>query len=68
MPTLGDVPNHESTPRALAKWTDWSCNYLGVLFLTRTFDVMSPRQCSENEVKLNSLWAVDIHDLFGFFI
>ena len=31
----------------------------------RTLDVMSPRHCGENEMKLNSLWAVDIHDLFG---
>jgi hypothetical protein len=33
----------------------------------RTFDVMSPRHCDEFELKFNSLWAVDIHDLLGFF-
>ena len=35
------------------------------LFITPTFDVMSPRHCDKKEMKLISLWAVDIHDLFG---
>lgn len=29
---------------------------------------MSPRHCGKYELKLISLWAVDIHDLIGFFL
>ena len=35
------------------------------LHFDRTFDVMSPRHCDENELNLNGLWAVDIHDLLN---
>jgi len=38
---------------------------LGILFLDRTFNVISPRDRSEIAGWLRGEWAVEIHGLFG---
>jgi hypothetical protein len=55
-------------PRDATVKTRSEVRFKGYSFSLATLDVMSPRHCGELEERLKSSWAVDIHDLLGFFI